>query len=271
MNTTIAAALASSKLEAIEARALMRNVLEVDNAYLIAHASDVLAAVHHDKFLALIERRRAGEPIAYILGEREFFSLEFAVTPATLIPRPQTEMLVEFALEHIAVNQLCDVLDLGTGSGCVAVSIAHHRPHARVTAIDASNAALEVAHANAQRHATRVEFIRSDWFAALAGRRFDLIVGNPPYVASGDAHLGLGDLRFEPPSALTSGIEGLDALRLIIATSPQYLKAGGWLALEHGYDQGGSCRRLLASADLVQVYTLRDLEGVERISYGAQS
>jgi release factor glutamine methyltransferase len=269
MKLTIAQAQVKAALDPSDARVLMRHALSVDTAYLIAHGDEALTPVQSTAFSALVARRAAGEPVAYITGSREFFGLEFAVTPAVLIPRPETELLVEWALEHIGLETGARVLDLGTGSGCVAISIAHQRPRAQITAVDCSDAALAVANANARQHRlANVTFAASDWFIALGGQRFDCIVSNPPYIADGDTHLAQGDLRFEPAAALASGRDGLDAIRLIVATAPRYLNAGGWLAFEHGYDQAARCRRLLQDAGFMQVFTRRDLAGIERISGG---
>jgi release factor glutamine methyltransferase len=269
MNPTIAQALATAGLEPVDARVLLRHALGVDDAWLIAHDRDLLTSAQRDRFEAAVARRGAGEPVAYITGTREFFGLEFALTPAVLIPRPETELLVEWVLEHIAPDANARVLDLGTGSGCIAISVAHARPRARVMAIDCAAAAIEIARANAQRHrAINVEFREDDWFSALAGWRFELIVANPPYIAAGDPHLSAGDLRFEPAGALASGADGLDAIRLIVAAAPQYLQAGGWLVFEHGYDQAPRCRDLLARAGFAQVFSRADLAGIERISGG---
>lgn len=271
MPLTIAQALAKSKLAGIEARALMRHVLGVDDAFLIAHAEEPLDPAQDKAFAALVARRAAGEPVAYIVGAREFFGLEFKVTPAVLIPRPETELLVEFALECTRTQPECRVLDLGTGSGCVAISIARHRPRAQVVAVDRSIAALAVARENVARHGTaNVTLRESDWFAALAGQRFEVIVVNPPYVAAGDAHLGQGDLRFEPAAALAAGPDGLECIREIVASAPQFLCVGGALALEHGYDQAARCRELLAAAGFDAVFSRRDLAGIERVSGGCR-
>ena len=269
---TIAQALDSARLDPIDARALLRHVLGVSDAYLIAHSSQVLTEAQSELFAALAARRGAGEPVAYIVGAREFFSLEFKVTPAVLIPRPESEMLVEFALEHIVPDRAQRVLELGTGSGCIAISIAKYRPSARVVAAEHSTAALAVARENAQRHGvTNLELMQSDWFSALAGQCFDLIVANPPYVATGDPHLAQGDLRFEPAAALVAGADGLACIRLIIAAAPQYLNGGGWLAFEHGYDQAARCRELLARAGFKERFSRTDLAGIERVSGGKWS
>jgi release factor glutamine methyltransferase len=269
MNHTIGQALVAVRLDPVDARALLRHALGVSDAYLIAHFAQVLTDAQSELCAVLAARRSAGEPVAYIVGAREFFSLEFKVTPAVLIPRPETEALVEFALERIAPDSAQRVLELGTGSGCIAISIAKHRPHARVVAVDQSAAALAVARDNAERHAvTNLELTASDWFSALAGQRFDLIVSNPPYVAAGDPHLRQGDLCFEPAAALAAGSDGLDCIRLIIASAPQYLSSGGWLAFEHGGDQAAHCRELLAHAGFSEVFSRTDLAGLERVSGG---
>jgi len=271
MSLTIAQALATARLDPVDARALLRHVLGASDAHLIAHSGQVLSDAQSERFAALVARRSAGEPVAYIVGAREFFSLGFKITPAVLIPRPETEALVEFALERIGPDSVRRVLDLGTGSGCIAISIARHRPRAQVVAVDSSPAALAVARENARRHAvTNLEVTASDWFSALAGRKFDLIVANPPYIAAGDPHLAQGDLRFEPPDALAAGADGLDCVRLIIASAPQYLGDGGWLAFEHGYDQAARCRELLATAGFKEVFSRADLAGIERVSGGVR-
>ena len=272
MQLTIAQALATSRLDAVDARALLRHACGVDDAYLIAHADEALSAVHSADYAAFVARRAAGEPVAYIVGAREFFSLEFRVTPAVLIPRPETELLVEFALERIGADGACRVLDLGTGSGCVAIAIAKHRGRAQVTAIDRSVSALEVARENARLHATpNVEWLVSDWYSALGGQRFDLIVANPPYIAEGDCHLSRGDLRAEPIDALEAGADGLDCIREIVASAPRQLNRDGLLIFEHGYDQAARCRELLIAAGFSAVFSRTDLAGVERVSGGRWS
>lgn len=262
------AALSLDSVEArIEVQMLLQHVLGISRAYLLAHPERVLDKAQAAAYGVLLQRRLAGEPLAYILGEREFFGLTFKVTPATLIPRADTELLVELALQRIP--QLGRVLDLGTGSGAIALSIAHVRPDVKVTAVDASQDALEVARENAQRlNIGNVRLLQSDWFTALPGERFDLIVSNPPYIAEGDAHLAQGDLRFEPRDALASGADGLDDIRRIVAGTKEHLHAGGWLLFEHGYDQAGRVRELLGAAGYAEVFSARDLAGIERVSGG---
>jgi release factor glutamine methyltransferase len=218
-----------------------------------------------------LQRRLHGEPIAYILGTREFFGLTFGVTPATLIPRSDTELLVELALERIA-RPKARVLDMGTGSGAIALAIAHQRPDAEVWACDASAAALVVARDNAHRLGiANAHFIESNWFSALREQRFDVIVSNPPYIAADDRHLSLGDVRFEPITALASGADGLDDIRRIVGQAGVHLEKNGWLLLEHGYDQAALVRELLQAAGLTAVFSARDLSGIERCSGGQQS
>jgi release factor glutamine methyltransferase len=269
MQPTIAQALATARLDAVDARVLLRHACNVDDAYLVAHANEALSAAHSAAYAALVARRAAGEPVAYIVGTREFFSLEFNVTPAVLIPRPETELLVEIALERIGADSPCSVLDLGTGSGCVAITIAKHRPRARVVAVDRSAAALAVARENSARHVTsNVELLQSDWFAALGAQRFDLIVANPPYIAAADPHLRSGDLPAEPIDALVAGPDGLDCIRAIVAAAPRHLNDGGTLVFEHGYDQAPRCRELLSAAGLEEVFARNDLAGIARVSGG---
>jgi release factor glutamine methyltransferase len=251
----------------IEVQMLLQHVLGVNRAYLLAHPERVLDNAEFANYRALLQRRLSGEPLAYILGEREFFGLDFRVTPATLIPRPDTELLVELALQR--VPQRGRALDLGTGSGAIALSIAHSRPDAAVTAVDASADALEVARENARRlDLSNVRFVNSDWFSALAGEGYDLIVSNPPYIEDADAHLSQGDLRFEPRSALASGADGLDDIRRIVAGAKAHLNPGGWLMFEHGYDQAARARELLETAGYAEVFSARDLSGIERVSGG---
>lgn len=253
----------------IEVQCLLQAVLQVNRAWLLTHHEQILDAEQQAHYAALLERRLRGEPLAYILGEREFFGLNFRVTPATLIPRADTELLVELALQRIPQRGAFRVLDLGTGSGAIALSIAHARPDIEVTAVDASPEALEVAQENARRpNIGNARLLRSDWFSALAGEHFDLIVSNPPYIADGDAHLVQGDLRFEPRGALASGADGLDDIRRIVAGAKEHLNPGGWLLFEHGYDQAGRVRELLSAAGYAGVFSAPDLAGIERVSGG---
>ena len=282
----------------IEVQCLLQSVLRVNRAYLLTHPERTLDAEESARYSALLARRLQGEPIAYLLGVREFFGLDFKVTPATLIPRPDTELLVELALQrippppagsldkgtpcHIRLDESVDtrvalyppcmqfrVLDMGTGSGAIALSIAHARPDAEVVAVDVSTAALSVAIENAQRlKVDNVRLLHSDWFDALTGERFDLIVSNPPYIAADDAHLGQGDLRFEPESALASGSDGLDDIRRILRDAQSHLYPGGWLLFEHGYDQAARVRRMMQQAGFAEVSSVRDLAGIERVTLG---
>ncbi|MDO8312779.1 MAG: peptide chain release factor N(5)-glutamine methyltransferase [Sideroxyarcus sp.] len=267
---SLKAALALTADEArIEVQMLLQHVLKVSRAYLLAHPEQVLDITQVAAYGELLQRRLQGEPIAHILGEREFFGLNFKVASATLIPRPDTELLVELALRRIPQCEAARILDLGTGSGAIALSIAHARPDAEVTAVDVSQDALEVAWENVQRLNTgNVRLLCSDWFSALVSERFDLIVANPPYIAAGDAHLMQGDLRFEPLTALASGADGLDDIRRIISEAPKYLTANGWLLLEHGYDQAGVVRTLLQENGFDAVFSEKDIAGIERVSGG---
>lgn len=268
----IAATLALEMREArIETRALAAHAWQVDPAWLIAHDTDIPDSAHTTIFLTLLEQRLAGTPIAYLTGVREFYGRPFHVTPDVLIPRPETELLVEQALIHLPPDQPLRVLDLGTGSGCVAVTIALERPHSIVTAVDRSSAALVLAQRNAKALNVTVRFLQSDWFSALSGECFDLIVGNPPYVAAADPHLARGDVRFEPMAALASGPDGDDDLRRIIQDAPAHLAPGGWLWLEHGFEQADITQCLLREADLQEVQTRQDGAGLPRISGGKVS
>lgn len=268
----LASALGLDRREArIEARALAVHAWQVETAWLIAHDTDVPDPAQTLAFLALLEQRLAGQPIAYLTGVREFYGRSFQVSSDVLIPRPETELLVEQALLHLPPGQPLRVLDLGTGSGCVAVTIALERPHAIVTAVDRSPAALALAQRNARDLDATVRFLQSDWFAALAGQVFNLIVGNPPYIAAADPHLGRGDVRFEPLAALSSGSDGLSDLRRIVRDAPAHLAPGGWLWLEHGFEQAELTRRLLREAGLQNVQTRQDAAGLPRISGGQVS
>ena len=256
----------SLPLDALENRILLCHALQLSRVGLITQSERVLTQEEARQLGELVQRRLDGEPIAYIVGEREFFGLPFRVSPAVLIPRPDTELIVELALERLP--QRGRMLDMGTGSGAIAVACAHSRPDADVTALDLSEAALEVARANAAANGAAVRFLRSDWFAAIAAERFDLIASNPPYIASNDEHLSQGDLRFEPAGALTDHADGLSALRTIVDGAPAHLVPGGWLLLEHGYDQAEAVRALLDARGFLEVQSWRDLPGIERVSGG---
>jgi release factor glutamine methyltransferase len=268
----ISAALGLDKREArIEARVLASHAWNVDGAWLIAHDTDPVADEMLATFHALLSRRLEGVPIAYLRGSREFYGRPFLVSPDVLIPRPDTELLVQLALERIPSDRSVDVLDLGTGSGCIAITLALERPLARVTAVDRSTAALKVAQDNADILDARVEFLTSDWFAALAGRRFDLIVSNPPYIPAADPHLARGDVRFEPIAALSAGVDGLDDLRQLIRDARAHLKPGGTLLLEHGYDQADAVQALLHINGFRTPRSWPDLAGILRVSGGELS
>jgi release factor glutamine methyltransferase len=256
----------------VDAEVLLAYALSKSRSWLIAHADDMLSAEHASAYTVLVEQREAGEPVAYITGRRGFWSLDLEVTPATLIPRPETELLVELALERLPVDAASTVTDLGTGTGAIALAIARERPRARVIATDASAEALAVAQRNAERHGIKnVSFAHGDWFAPLGDQRFDVIVSNPPYIESHDPHLNQGDLRFEPISALASGVDGLDDLRRIVAEAGRHLATDGWLLFEHGWHQGEAARMLLRNAAFTKVSTTRDLEERDRVTAGCWS
>lgn len=263
--TTLAAALAQLPLDPLENRILLCHALGISRVALITQSERQLDAAEAQRIETLVARRIAGEPIAYIVGKREFYGLDFEVSDAVLIPRPDTELLVELAIERAPVR--ARVLDMGTGSGAIAVSIAHARPDAQVTALDVSEAALAVARKNAERNGARVRFLHSDWFAAVGGEQFDIIVSNPPYIAAGDEHLSQGDLRFEPQDALTDHADGLSDLRTISQGAIGHLVPGGWLLMEHGYDQAAQVRALL-EGHYTDVQSWRDLAGIERVTGG---
>lgn len=266
---SIAAALQSAResgIDRLDAQRLLAAVLTRPRSWLLAHEDEALDPVAAGRYGTLLARRSAGEPLAYVLGEKEFFGLSLEVTPDVLIPRADTETLVEWALELLPGDVETAVADLGTGSGAIALALAAQRPAARVTAVDASPAALAVAERNARRLGLAVEWRLSDWFSAIAGRRFPLIVSNPPYVAEGDAHLAA--LSHEPQRALTSGPDGLTAIRHIVASAAGFLTAGGWLLIEHGFDQADAVRALLGAAGFEGVATRRDLGGQPRCTGG---
>ena len=252
----------------VEVNALLQHCLNVNRAWLLGHENDVLENHVLTEFEALLKRRLTGEPIAYIIGKREFYGLEFKVTPDTLIPRPDTETLIDAALEKIPL-QPSRVLDLGTGTGAIAIAIAKHRPMAQVTAVDASSAALAVAQENAlSLRVNNVQCVLSNWFDALEGQTFDVIVSNPPYIAEHDPHLSQGDLRFEPIAALVAGEDGLRDIRQIISQARPHLEPAGWLMLEHGYDQSEKVAGLMKMAGYSAISSSADLSGVYRVTLG---
>jgi release factor glutamine methyltransferase len=259
----------ASGLPRLEARMLLEHVLDKPRAWILAHDTDPLPPEAVRAYTVLAARRSAGEPMAYLLGQREFMGHAFTVGPDVLIPRPETELLVEAALEWLAGFESLAVLDMGTGSGAIAISIALARPDVAVLATDRSLQALKVAAGNATRLDAKLHFAAGSWYEALdADQKFDLIVSNPPYISSDDPHLEQGDLRFEPRAALTDDADGLDALRTIIRGAPRRLKPGGAIWVEHGWDQAAAVRALLEQAGLRGVDSRRDLAGIERISGG---
>jgi release factor glutamine methyltransferase len=269
--STAADLLRASALPALEARILLMHVLGWRRTELITRDHEPLPEDAVARFDALAARRLDGEPIAQLTGTREFFGLEFDVTPDVLIPRPETELLVEIALDLIADTPNARVLDLGTGTGAIAVSIAHAREDARVWAVDRSTAALDVARRNAGRLLAKntVTFVESDWTEKIdPSLLFEVIVSNPPYIANDDPHLEQGDLRFEPRGALTDDADGLSAIRAIIERAPFVLAKNGSLWIEHGYDQADAVRRLLQARGFTEVHSKRDLADIERATGG---
>ncbi len=252
-----------------DAEVLLCHVLNQSLTYLRTWPERELDSDQQKSFDALIHKRQQGEPVAYLTGEREFWSMPFLVTSDTLIPRPETELLVEQALRLLPANEPQQVLDLGTGSGVIALALAKERPSWQLTATDASFAALRIAEKNARRlKIDNVQFEYGSWYAPLGERRYNAIISNPPYVADRDPHLAQGDVRFEPSSALASGDDGLDDIRQIVAGAAAHLVADGWLLLEHGYDQGDAVAALLRQHGFSAVETLKDLAGQPRVTLG---
>jgi len=254
-----------------EAEILLGAALGCTRAFLLAHPEQrILDCEATDRYESHVTRRAHGEPVAYILGEKEFWSLPLAVGPGVLVPRPETELLVERALAHLPTDRACDVLDLATGSGAVALAIATERPLARVVATDSSSVALDAARLNAVRQSlgARIEFVEGSWYGPLSQRTFDAIVSNPPYIAADDPRVETAVRRFEPPAALFAGPTGLEALRVVVAGAPLHLGHGGWLAVEHGDEQAKSVRELFVAAGFTDVRTHRDLAGRDRCTEG---
>jgi release factor glutamine methyltransferase len=268
---TLRAALeeATAAIGKVDAGVIVAHLLGVNRTYLVTHPMRVLTEAEDAKVDLFVAQRALGQPVAYLTNRREFYGRDFVVGPSVLIPRPETETLVEAALARLEPGDSC--LDLGTGSGAIAITLACERPEARVCATDTSVEAIEVARSNARINgcAERIELRPGSWYDAVAGRRFDMIVSNPPYVARGDPHLAQGDVRFEPSRALTDGSrDGLDSIRSIIAGASDHLNAGGWLALEHGYDQSEAVHALLEAAGFGELAALADLAGIPRVALG---
>ena len=273
IEVTVGRALAQSGLVPLDAQVLLAHALRHDRAWLVAHDDAALTSEQAEAFAVSARRRRDGEPIAYLTGVREFWGLPFVVSPAVLIPRPETETLVELALSRLPNDRELWVLDLGTGSGAIAIAIAHERPRAKILATDASADALAIARENARRlSAGNVEFVQADWYAGVPsngrGAPFALIASNPPYVAAHDPHLHDGDVRFEPAAALSPGGDGLGAIRVIADGARERLAPGGTLVVEHGYDQSDRVRELFAAAGFVEIVSARDLAGIPRVVAG---
>jgi release factor glutamine methyltransferase len=263
----------SQRIDRLDARLLVEHVSGCTHSDLIVRPERSLSTSQQAQLAALAERRVVGEPLAYLVGSAGFYGLEFVVSPAVLIPRPDTEVLVGLAAERAHSLSAPRIVDLGTGSGIVAVMLAHLCPAAAVTAVDFSPAALGVARINAALHGVQVSFLAGDWYAPLGGACFDLIVSNPPYVADGDIHLQKNGLSFEPQTALTDGVaggDGLSCIRAIIQGAPAHLVCGGWLLLEHGYDQAVQVRALLVAGGFSGVASWCDMAGIERVSGGCR-
>jgi release factor glutamine methyltransferase len=263
------AELPDSPTARLDVELLLAAALGKPRSFLHTWPERIVSTEAAQAFDGFLKRRRTGEPVAYILGQQGFWNIDLEVATHTLIPRPETEMLVETALELLPGAIPHRLLDLGTGTGAIALSLAKDRPQWSVTAVDRVDDAVELAERNRQRlQLDNAHVMRSHWFSAVDGQRFDLILSNPPYIASNDPHLVEGDVRFEPSSALVSGTDGLDDLRLIVSQAPAHLEAGGWLLLEHGYDQGPAVRELLSRHGFEQIQTRRDLGEHERITFG---
>jgi len=259
----------SSESPRLDAEVLLGHVLQVSRAYLYGNPERVIPAEQAAAYAQLLGERHVGRPVAHLTGEREFWSLPFRVTPDVLSPRPETESLVERALIYIPTDRPCDVLDLGSGSGAISVALATERPLCNVSATDSSRAALGIARENAAaQNCGHINFLEGSWFAPVGNQRFNVIVSNPPYVATGQPELTDPELAFEPPQALYSGADGLDDIRLIIKDAPVHLQPGGRLLLEHGFDQAGKITDLLEQAGFTEVRTHADLAGQPRVTEG---
>ena len=268
---TISQALAAaySTINKIDAILLLQHVLIVNHAFLLTYPDQILTAQQVEKFSSLVQQRIKGLPVAYLLGERAFFDLTLKITEAVLIPRPETELLVEWTHKLIPAYEFCNVLELETGSVAIAISSARHRPQAHVIAVDLSPAAVDICRRNADiLKVANLNAINGNWFDELSGEKFDLIVSNPPYVAEDDPHLLQGDLQYEPRIALSAGEHGMACITHIINAAPNYLSKEGWLLLEHGYDQAEACRKLLRDMDFSNICSYPDLAGIMRVSGG---
>jgi release factor glutamine methyltransferase len=254
---------------ALEASVLLCEVLNVSRTYLIAHSNKILDLAQQQQFESLVQRRKAGEPIAYIVGKKEFWSLELDIDKNTLIPRPETELLVETVLQKLAATAQLSIVDLGTGSGAIALALASERPNWKLFATDQSAAALKVSQHNAQKYKlNNIEFYQGNWFEALPQQKFDAIISNPPYIADTDPHLMQGDLRFEPKPALIAGENGFADLFWIIQQSRNYLTNNGWVFLEHGSTQAVNLQRFFTENQFQNIETIQDLAGLDRVTFG---
>lgn len=260
---------AYQRIDKIDADLLLQHLLAVNHAFLLTHSDQTLTLEQTNHFLHWALQRSEGVPIAYLIGQREFYDSVFKVSAAVLIPRPETELLIDLALNLIPTDRACKILDLGTGSGAIAITIAKHRILSQVIAVDVSVDAISIANWNARNlRANNVRFVIGNWFSELSNEKFDLIVTNPPYVAENDPHLQQGDLRFEPKLALSAGHSGMNCINHIIQTAPQHLEKNGWLLLEHGYDQADKCKELLEKGNFTKICSYPDLAGIIRISGG---
>lgn len=256
-------------IDKIDAHLLLQHILAVNHAFLLTHSDQILTLEQTNHFLHWVLQRSEGVPIAYLIGQREFYDSVFKVSDAVLIPRPETELLVDLALNLTSTDRACRILDLGTGSGAIAITIAKHRALSQVIAVDVSVDAISIADWNAKNlRVSNVRFVISNWFSELSDEKFDLIITNPPYIAENDPHLQQGDLRFEPKLALSADRSGMNCMSHIIQTAPQHLKKDGWLLLEHGYDQAGKCKKLLEKGNFTKICSYPDLAGIMRVSGG---
>ena len=260
---------AYQRIDKIDAHLLLQHILVVNHAFLLTHSDQMLTLEQTNHFLHWVLQRSEGVPIAYLIGQREFYDSVFKVSDAVLIPRPETELLVDLALNLTPTDRACRILDLGTGSGAIAITIAKHRTLSQVIAVDVSADAISIADWNAKNlRVSNVRFVIGNWFAELSDEKFDLIITNPPYIAENDPHLQQGDLRFEPKLALSADHSGMNCISHIIQTAPQHLEKDGWLLLEHGYDQADKCKQLFEIGNFANICSYPDLAGIIRVSGG---